>query len=170
METKKYPNMMPPEGTFSHWLLHNRSIHVYIALGTLFSLASIVFVTNFKRDSPVADMIPPVTQLFLHPIKYCRTWLEVLRLHQAAVTAETQERRKRKVEDVAKRSAYRKAHGLDKNEGFGGWMAKSDDQLLGPAIPLGESKNEGEVATEQVPATEKAPRERKPVKKWLGIW
>ena len=95
---------------------------------------------------------------------FTRTVLEVLRLHQAHVTAETQEKRKQKVEDVQKRSAYRKAHGLEKDEGFGGWTAKSDEQLLGPGIPLSEGAKEGELATEQVP------RERKPIKKWLGIW
>lgn len=31
-KTKKYPTMMPPEGTFMHWFLTNRSIHMYIAL------------------------------------------------------------------------------------------------------------------------------------------
>lgn len=29
---KKYPNMMPPEGTFMHWFLNNKSIHIWIAL------------------------------------------------------------------------------------------------------------------------------------------
>lgn len=137
--------------------------------GVLFSMAATVFITNFKRDSPFADMVPHWTQLFVHPIKYTRTVFEVLRLHQAHITAETQERRKRKVEDVAKRSAYRKAHGLDKNEGFGGWMAKSDEELLGPAIHLGEGGKAEELVTEQVP-TQQAPREKKPIKKWLGIW
>jgi hypothetical protein len=32
MATKKYPNMMSPEGTFSYWFLHNKSIHLYITL------------------------------------------------------------------------------------------------------------------------------------------
>jgi hypothetical protein len=135
-----------------------------IGQGTLFAMAATVFITNFKRDSPFADMIPHWTQLFVHPIRYTRTVFEVLRLHQAHITAETQERRKQKVEDVQKRSAYRKAHGLEKDEGFGGWTAKSDEQLLGPGIPLGEGAKEGELATEH------APRERKPIKKWLGIW
>jgi len=85
------------------------------------------------------------------------------------VTAETQERRKRKVEDVQKRSAYRKAHGLDKDEGFGGWTAKSDRELLGPAIPLGEADAVQEQVVEQV-AVEPVVREKRPVKKWLGIW
>ena len=137
--------------------------------GTLFTMAATVFITNFKRDSPFADMIPRWTQFILHPIKYTRTILEIVKLHQDHITAETQERRKRKVEDVAKRSAYRKAHGLE-NEGFGGWTAKSNDELLGPAIPLGEGVKAAELATEQVPTTERAPTERKPIKKWLGIW
>jgi hypothetical protein len=111
-------------------------------------------------------MLPPWSQLFLHPIKFTRTCVEVLRLHTAHVTAETQERRKKKVEDVQKRSAYRKAHGLEKDEGFGGWTAKSDEQLLGPGIPLGEMEvKEGESTAGQV-AREKRP----PVRKWLGIW
>lgn len=28
---KKYPNMMPPEGSFMHWFLTNRMLHVYIS-------------------------------------------------------------------------------------------------------------------------------------------
>jgi len=31
-KTKKYPNTMPPEGSFLHWFLNNRSIHLYITL------------------------------------------------------------------------------------------------------------------------------------------
>jgi hypothetical protein len=30
--TKKYPNMMPAEGTFMRWFLTNRGLHVYITL------------------------------------------------------------------------------------------------------------------------------------------
>lgn len=28
--TKKYPNMMPPKGSFMYWFIHNPSIHLYI--------------------------------------------------------------------------------------------------------------------------------------------
>lgn len=31
-KTKKYPNMMPPAGTFMHWFVNNRGIHIYISL------------------------------------------------------------------------------------------------------------------------------------------
>jgi hypothetical protein len=165
-KTKKYPNMMPPEGTFLHWFMTNRSIHMYITLGTLFTLASTVWITNFKRNSPFADMLPSWTQLFFHPISFFRTFFEVVRLTSAHNTAETMERRKRKVEDVSKRAAYRKAHGLENDQSFGGWTAKSDEQLLGPAIPIGDVDGvKGEEAQESVVS------EGKPVKKrWLGIW
>lgn len=32
MAMKKYPNMMSPEGTFSHWFLNNRVIHLWITM------------------------------------------------------------------------------------------------------------------------------------------
>lgn len=32
MATKKYPNMMSPEGTFSHWFFNNRAIHLWITM------------------------------------------------------------------------------------------------------------------------------------------
>ncbi|TGO30861.1 hypothetical protein BPAE_0003g01470 [Botrytis paeoniae] len=175
---KKYPNMMPPEGTFMHWFLNNKSIHIWIALGTLSTLAGGVWITNFKRDSPFGDMLPEWPQLFLHPIAFTRTCYEVLQLHTVHVTAETMERRKHKVEDVAKRAAYRKAHGLDKDEGFGGWTAKTDREILGPGIKLGHEK-EAEIAETAEGGVEGNGKEgeKKVVyekqfsgKKWLGIW
>ncbi len=33
--TKQYPHMMPSEGTFMHWFLTNRSIHMWITLVNL---------------------------------------------------------------------------------------------------------------------------------------
>lgn len=56
-------------------------------------------------------------------------------MHVAYVSAQTAERRKQKVDDVKKRSDYRKAHGLDQDEGiFGGWTAKEDDEVKGPGF------------------------------------
>jgi hypothetical protein len=34
-KTRKYPNMMPAEGTFMHWFLNNRSIHLWLTLVSL---------------------------------------------------------------------------------------------------------------------------------------
>jgi hypothetical protein len=31
-KSTKYPNMMPPEGSFMHWFMNNKSIHMWITL------------------------------------------------------------------------------------------------------------------------------------------
>lgn len=138
--------------------------------GTLLSLGFATWVNEFNRTSPFADMVPAWHQLFLHPISYVRTLIEVLKLHTARSTAETMERRMRKVEDVQKRAAYRKAHGLDQNEGFGGWTAKTDAESIGPVLTVPDLVVEG-VQTKPVPVDGEPAREtRPPVKKWFGIW
>lgn len=122
-------------------------------------------------------MLPAGSQFFLHPIAYTRTFFEVLKLTSDYNTQETIERRKARVEDVAKRDAYRKAHGLDKQTGFGGWTAKSDDEVLGTGMRIGDGKKAEVVVDDASPVVEEdvqqqqpEKRERRPVKKWLGIW
>jgi hypothetical protein len=138
--------------------------------GTLFSLAGYATITNFKRTSKFADILPPASDLFFHPITFFRTCIEVLKLHTAHVSAETAERRRRKVEDVQKRSEYRKKHGLEK-EGIGGWTAKTNAEVLGPAIPTDDASANAAIETPGGEAMEQPePRPKKHVKKWLGIW
>ncbi|KAL9119980.1 MAG: hypothetical protein Q9187_003467 [Circinaria calcarea] len=109
-------------------------------------------------------------------------YIEVYKLHTARISEETAERRRKKVEDVQKRSHYRKAHGLDKEQGWGGWTAKKDNELLGPALRT-DGAIESEVSRPPSSA-DGAPRavetyeavhmdlegRKKPIKKWLGIW
>lgn len=147
-------------------------------MGVLFSLAGFTFITNFKRTSKFADLLPPASDLFFHPINWTKQNFEVLRLHTAAVGAETAERRQRSVDDVAKRDMYRKAHGLD-TEGFGGWTAKKEGELLGPAIGnengLGQVQTAaGGVANDEDGCLQEHVQQqqlsKKPLRKWLGIW
>lgn len=171
---KKYPNMMPPEGSFMHWFLHNKMIHLWISLGTLTTLAVTVMVTNFKRDSPFADMLPEWYNLFLHPIRFWRTVFEVIKLDTARISAETAERRKHRVDDVAKRAAYRKSQGLDKFEGIGGWTAKDSRPISGSVTPTDNediipSSIDQDLHKDQLPIHEES-RVKRPLKKWLGIW
>lgn len=103
-----------------------------------------------------------------------RQFFDVLKMTQDHITRETAEKRRQKVEDVAKRGAYRKAHGLDTDESFGGWVPKTDGQLLGPGIPIEiadmsaveAGAQDAAVAEQEVPVQ----REKKQVKKWFGIW
>ncbi|OCK87273.1 uncharacterized protein K441DRAFT_623398 [Cenococcum geophilum 1.58] len=175
MKTKKYPNMMPPEGSFMHWFLTNRWLHTWISLSTLFSLAFTAFAINFTQTTPYGDLLPSRSDFLSHPFASTSKFIEVYKMHTVYISAQTAERRKKKVEDVQKRAEYRKAHGLDKEEGFGGWMARKDEEVLGPGLRAadrvvneGGSAGEGEAADSGV-YTDFEGR-RKPVKKWLGIW
>ncbi|KAI9848139.1 MAG: hypothetical protein M1838_000635 [Thelocarpon superellum] len=109
---------MPPEGTFMHWFLNNKAIHIWITLGTLFSLAFYTTLDNFRRTSPFGDMLPAASEAMAHPIKATRATGEVLKLHTAYRAAETAEERKRKLDDADKRVQYREAHGLSREMGF----------------------------------------------------
>ncbi|KXL48107.1 hypothetical protein M433DRAFT_34500, partial [Acidomyces richmondensis BFW] len=112
-KTKKYPHMMPPEGTFMYWFLTNRSIHVYITIGILVTLTGGIWLTEFLRTTPYRAMLPPNSLLWEHPITFLRQWWDVFEMHVAYTTAQTAERRRLKTEDVRKRAEYRKAHGLE---------------------------------------------------------
>lgn len=77
-------------------------------------------------------MLPPLGDYLWHPLRSVGVLVEVLRLHEAHKTARISEKRKRNVEDVAKRAAYRKAHGLPEEMGlFNQPMAriKTDDEV-----------------------------------------
>ncbi|EPE27317.1 hypothetical protein GLAREA_03232 [Glarea lozoyensis ATCC 20868] len=198
-KTRKYPNMMPAEGTFMHWFINNKSIHLTITLGTLFTLATTVYFNNLKRSSPYADLLPGLSDVFFHPIQSTRTFGEVIRLTGDYNTIQTMERRKAKVEDVTKRDAYRKAHGLDKDEGFGGWTARAAGEEMGGGLRVPDEKPKvAEVAVDGKAQTEDEKKilnlgggklmlpdgtivlekaytaepvvEKKPLRKWLGIW
>ncbi|KAK4243745.1 hypothetical protein C7999DRAFT_17951 [Corynascus novoguineensis] len=136
--SREYPGLPPPPNTFAHWFLHNRWIHVVITVGTLTVLAIYTFALSFSRTSPFADMLPAASDYLYHPILSTRTLIEVLRLHEAHKTERINEKRRRNVEDVAKRAAYRRAHGLPDEMGlFNQPMAKirTDDHGVEDASP-----------------------------------
>lgn len=106
----------------------------------------------------------------------------------ARTSAETAEKRRRSVEDVQKRSTYRRAHCLESedSQGLGGWTARSDDETLGPSLGFDRPSRkrvmkavasepvERELAATDGGAIEAAYADsggrKKPMKKWLGIW
>ena len=197
--TRQYPNMMPPEGSFGHWFLTNRSIHIWITLGTLFSLAGFTFVDNFRRTSPFAHLLPAARDLVWHPWSSVRACVEVLRLHTAYVSAQTAERRKTRLDDVQKRRDFRDAHGLPADQGL---PALRGAPVPSPSLSSPSSNHEKEdearalgreraaASPSQLLHTTASPvanepesassadaavytdweGKRRPVKKWLGIW
>ncbi|KAI4221265.1 MAG: hypothetical protein L6R36_007027 [Xanthoria steineri] len=171
-KTKKYPHMMPAEGTVMFWFLNSRMLHMGICLSVLLSLSVFVFVENFHRSTPFVDKLPPGREFWSHPFQFIRTYGQVYKIHTDHVSAETAERRKKKVDDVQKRSRYRKAHGLEDEQGLGGWTAKNDADSLGPSIPTGDLP--GDEASPQAPSDKPTHADfegrSRPVKRWLGIW
>jgi hypothetical protein len=104
-------------------------------------------------------------------------WTEVVKLHVEHTSVETAERRKRKVEDVQKRSEYRKAHGLEGSGGFGDWTAKKKGEELGPALEVEDTPIAATPRDPEAPAATHRDQHyvdwegrRKPLKKWFGIW
>jgi hypothetical protein len=85
--------------------------------------------------------------------------------HNSEVTAE---RRRKKVEDVAKRAAYRKAHGLEGEKGLGGWTSKESSVAMVAGDPTEEKI--GNVETVKQGEYVDFEGRRRPIKKWFGIW
>ncbi|KAK4190012.1 hypothetical protein QBC35DRAFT_491767 [Podospora australis] len=115
---RDYPMTMPAKGTWAHWFLHSRWIHLVITMGSLASLAIYTMILNFKSTSPFADMLPSYEDLLWHPIDSTRMAIEVIQLTESHKTRRIQEKRKRAIEDVQKRAEYRKAHGLPEEMGL----------------------------------------------------
>ncbi|KAK5108393.1 hypothetical protein LTR62_008349 [Meristemomyces frigidus] len=184
-KVRKYPHMMPPQGSFMFWFLTDRNLHLYITLGVLFSLVGAVWYQDFMRTTPYADLLPPNNMIFAHPFAWFHRWWEVYSMHIEYISAQTAEKRKAKADDVQKRAAYRKAHGIGQEEGmFGGWTAREGpDAIEAAATKEGSASISTAAGAEVLDASPVAPVvdgnatyvdfEGKPQpaqKKWLGIW
>lgn len=100
-------------------------------------------------------------------------WIEVYDMHVAYVSAQTAEMRKQKVDDVKKRSEYRKAHGIEESEGvLGGWTAREENYATSPAareggqVDFSQPSQEGQEETYVDFEGKQQPLK----KKWFGIW
>ncbi|KIV97733.1 hypothetical protein PV10_01444 [Exophiala mesophila] len=112
-KTRSYPHTFPNQGTFMHWFLTNRAIHLWITMGTLVILASITLTQTFLKTSPYGHLIPPISQFLFHPINYITESLSIIRLHIDYTTEKTNASRQQKILDAQKRRLYRRAHGME---------------------------------------------------------
>lgn len=85
-------------------------------------------------------MVPPISEFASHPIDYIGTCFHVLRLHEEHISAVTAEKRRQRVDDVAKRNEYRKAHGLNAAQGIESWTSPSQSSAsASPAVAAGDA-------------------------------
>lgn len=110
------------------------------------SLAVYTFAAKFNATSPFADLIPPLSEFPKQPVNYVRTCVEVLKLHEEHESAVTAEKRKRRVDDVAKRNEYRKAHGLSASQGIDEWTGTA-----APPPPPAQAEQEATAAAAAAP-------------------
>ena len=131
--------------------------------------------------------MPAAADFLYHPLTTFWQLVEVYKLDVAKTSAETAEKRRRNTEDVQKRTTYRIAHGLQEqdSQGLGAWPVKNDGETLGPEVkahrvidrPVGVEPGqelEFELAVRRGNRGDSRQRdldmERRPVKKWFGIW
>jgi hypothetical protein len=146
--------------------------------GTLSSLAMWTFTTNFKRNSPFADLVPAWGDYLRHPIDSVQQLAHVIRMHEMHNAAKVQTKRQRGVDDVAKRAEYRKAHGLSTEQGLFSSGKKIDEPAKEDVVVKEkEAKAEADIGPVVVALPEESgavgvppvtPSE--PRKKWLGIF
>ncbi|KAL6717445.1 hypothetical protein ACLMJK_005360 [Lecanora helva] len=162
---KKYPNMMPPKGTFMYWLLTSRDIHTWITMGTLVLLASFTAYEQWKRDTPFKESVPAANQFLWHPLASCSQLFELWRMDVARTSAITADMRRRDIEDVQKRTTYRRRHGLESedSQGIGGWTPREDDEILGPSL-----RTEGPISRGNSDVDLEG--KKRPARRWFGIW
>ncbi|KAI1330542.1 hypothetical protein F5Y16DRAFT_362073 [Xylariaceae sp. FL0255] len=178
---RSYPGLPPPNNSWAHWFINSRGIHLFITLGTLTSLAAFTFMRNFRQNSPYSDLIPPLSDLPFHPFAYTRAVAEVVQLSVQRESDETAIKRDRMVEDVAKRNAYRKAHGMEPATGFWGRTPDTTSAIAaaGDAAAAGVSSNNAAAAVdvaqqkiveEELQAVAESTTEDGKRKKFMGIF
>ncbi|KAF2638005.1 hypothetical protein P280DRAFT_471657 [Massarina eburnea CBS 473.64] len=146
MRSKKYPNMMSPKGTFTYWFFHDKSIHLWITLGILVTLAVAAWYMDFMAKTIYADLLPARKDFFRHPWESSNRAIEVYKMHMVQQTQEGADRRLRKEEDVQKRKQYR-AERIKEAE------ARGEEYVEDPRYYIGEDGIR-----------------RRRVKRWFGIW
>ena len=108
-------------------------------------------------------------------------------MHVARTSAETAEKRKSNIEDVQKRNTYRKAHGLETEDGqgLGVWKAQVEREgqgavpnvnvttatdLTTPSANTSQASISTNRSDDRLDAYADWEGKKRPVKKWLGIW
>jgi len=131
-------------------------------------------------------MLPDRSHFLSHPIDFMTQWVHVYKLHMEHISAETAEKRRRDLDDVERRRQYRKAHGMEQQGGLAGWTGlgaiespgvrvKAEEPVPGGEKVVVGGETDAVVASGIPEGTQEGYRDfegkqKKPVKKWLGIW
>ncbi|KKA27465.1 hypothetical protein TD95_005468 [Thielaviopsis punctulata] len=185
--SRDYPTMLPPEGTFAHWFWTSRAVHTWIAIGTLSILAVVSFGMSFAQTSPFKDLIPAASEFFTDPIHFFTRWAHVIQMHHADTNRRAMESRFQRLDDAMKRKMYQRAHGIEQESPITkifGKISEPEDQVQAEKEVLKRTEARTKKALEDTgtaaqpaapaavgnvsePAVEQA---KEPRKKWLGLF
>ncbi|KAJ3462535.1 hypothetical protein MRS44_007321 [Fusarium solani] len=162
--TKNYPGMMAPEGTWAHFFWHSRILHTFITMVRHpLRPRRLHLLHELRLQLALQGTRAPISDLWTHPIHFFVGWKNVILLHEQDKAEKAVEHRTRHLDDVAKRRYFMKMHGIETKDPvsivFGKGEEKSEDELEAAAMG-----REPPQKTEE----EKKPEEAK--KKWLGIF
>ncbi|KAI9888661.1 MAG: hypothetical protein M1814_006558 [Vezdaea aestivalis] len=169
-KARSYPNTLPPPNTWSHWIIHHKSLHFMITMTVLSALALYTWLERDK-EAPYSHMRPPLTMLFTNPIQFYNLNFEVLKLNTQHRSMEVGRNRKRDADDAEKIKEYRKAHGLPQGGSLGSWFNRGKITKEGDAeadTTAADQEKQDKVPPEAEEGGQQP--KRRPVKMWFGIW
>jgi hypothetical protein len=141
---------------------------------------------DFHSRNKYAELVPPGALFRSHPFEYISQYVQVYRMHKQAETAENMMKKQRKQDEVRKRRAYMRAHGVE-HEGPYGMGTVEGDEYRKKMQEEREHYDLQEVKREELAGELRAQRareheayggeevrgfagERRKVRKWFGIW
>lgn len=149
---------------------------------------------SFLTSTPYREQLPSGSDFFNRPFSALGQFTDVYKRHVAYETELVASKRRKKLEDASKRKEFLKEHGVEPGFLTGTWMDKFGT-VEGDAAKAKREGKEGEVAADVQspvamqamggdavgvvredadeaggPGEEQPRKERKKVKKWLGIW
>ena len=142
-----------------------------------------VSVMEFHRKTPYYDLLPSRSEFLTSPFRSLKQYFDIYRMDMLYHSDRARESRKQKIADTKKREVYRKEHGITEEGTWPDYVTKTVEKYIGSAPEKYTTQQDlmvkrGEVAT---PTT--TPRDqvddntytdfegqKRPVKKWLGIW
>lgn len=137
--------------------------------GTLTILAITTIILNFTHTSPFRHLLPRASEFWSGPIEFIRTWWRVIQLHENDRNAKAIAHHTRTTDDVMKRLAYRKAHGLDKENPIKNWISSGDEEEESQEKRSADGDQSSVAPTEGQQAAVEG-TEGQGRKKWFGIF
>lgn len=133
-------------------------------MGTLFILGIFTFFMNYAYNSPFKDLVPPISDMWAHPIQFASAWKNVITMHEKDKALKANEHRARNLDDVAKRRYFMKTHGIETKDPITTVFGKGEETSV---------KQQADNVALPMDGSDKIPHEapvEEPKKKWLGVF